>query len=91
MLAKYKKWLDDHRLRFTADGKVDVEVDLLPCPLCGVDGEQDLSKVVVCDPQDLDEENASGTWGVTCVSCGCVVAGFEIPADAVKRWNCRTE
>jgi len=65
------------------------EVNLLPCPLCQDDVEQDLDKFVLCDPNDMDEEQAEGTWGVRCGCCGITLAGYDTPEQAVTRWNGR--
>lgn len=69
----------------------EVEAELLPCPMCRVDGEQVLEVKVVCDPWELDSEKADGEWAVACGNCGCLLPGFETAAAAVQGWNNRTE
>jgi hypothetical protein len=70
----------------------EVEAELLPCPLCGVDGEQLLvPEMVCCEAQDLDDEQARGKWAVQCGNCGLVLPGWAHPDLAVQQWNDRTE
>ena len=64
--------------------------NLLPCPLCGITVELDICLLVSCDPNDLDEEHASGSWSVICGSCGITLPGFDDVDLLVRRWNERT-
>jgi hypothetical protein len=66
------------------------EAELEPCPLCRDQEELDLlQSLVVCEASDLDDERAAGTWGVKCGNCGITLAGYDTPAEAIDRWNCR--
>jgi hypothetical protein len=62
-------------------------IPLKPCPLCRVDGEQELTILVSCDPSNLNEEQADGAWAVYCGNCGLTLPGFDDRQDAARRWN----
>lgn len=88
MKIKYRTWGKPPHDRFKSE---EVEAELLPCPMCTVDGEQVLKVMVVCDPWYLDEEAARGRWAVECGNCGCLLPGNETAGVAVQHWNNRTE
>lgn len=90
MLIKYREQVAGAPLPCLA-ARVEVEAELLPCPMCGVDGEQVLKVMVVCDPWQIDEEKAAGAWAVECGNCGCLLPGWETAGEAVADWNNRRE
>jgi uncharacterized Zn finger protein len=53
----------------------DPKIPVLPCPFCGVDGEQTVDLMVVVRHDMLDEESADGVWVVVCGNCGAVGPG----------------
>jgi len=63
--------------------------DVLPCPFCGVDGEQVLYLMIVCRVGWLDEETADGQMAVTCGNCGMVGPQGEKESEAIEAWNGR--
>lgn len=91
MKAHYKSYLD-HGAWWNLpaiDRKAVREIDLAPCPLCGVDGEQTISRMVVCQEGHLDSESVIGVWSVVCGNCGLVMPGGALPRTAVEAWNNR--
>jgi hypothetical protein len=91
MQITHHKRTDDSPLKCLATW-IQVTVELLPCPLCGVDGEQDLvDDKVICGAMELDEDEARGAWAIECGNCGIVLGPYRTSELAVKHWNNRTE
>jgi Pyruvate/2-oxoacid:ferredoxin oxidoreductase delta subunit len=74
----------------TKQQRLELTTTLQPCPLCGTTDELALCIMVCCDPADLDEGQAGGTWSVYCSGCGIVLPGFDGITLLAKRWNERT-
>lgn len=81
MNITYKAYLDNRHSQVSR-----LAATLAPCPVCGVDGEQDVDLFIACEPRQLDNEQADGKPGVYCGNCGMVLCG-ETASGAIEAWN----
>ncbi len=86
MKTQYPGFLDGRYAKLPAV----VDVNLLPCPLCGVDGEQVIHRNFVAEEsRHLDDETANGRPAIECGACGIVLCR-DTAAEAVRLWNDRS-
>jgi len=62
------------------------DYELAACPMCRLDGQQNIELMVVESPDDLNSETMEGLPAITCGVCNIVMPGVNV-RQVVKDWN----